>query len=116
MIFFCALGESEANVRSLFMDAVKVAPCIVFIDEIDAIASRRDLSSTTRDRANMVQQLLTCMDDLNHVVDARAETQPHGHVVVIGATNRPEVLDPAFRRGGRFDQEISLGANSHIIP
>jgi ribosome biogenesis ATPase len=98
------------------MDAVKVAPCIVFIDEIDAIASRRDSSSTTRDRASMVQQLLTCIDDLNHVMDARAETQSHGHVVVIGATNRPEALDPAFRRDGRFGKEISLGANSHIIP
>lgn len=116
IFFFCALGESEANVRSLFMEAVKVAPCIVFIDEIDAIALRRDSSSTTRDRGNMVQQLLTCIDDLNHVVDAQTETQSHGHVVVIGATNRPEALDLALRRGGRFDHEISLGAYPHITP
>ena len=74
------------NVRSLFMDAVKVAPCILFIDEIDAIASRRDLSSAIRDRGNVVQQLLTCKDDLNHVVDSRTETQSHGHVVVIWAS------------------------------
>jgi SpoVK/Ycf46/Vps4 family AAA+-type ATPase len=70
MTYFCALGKLEANVRSLFMDVVKVAPCLLCIDEIDAITLTRDLSSAIRDRGNVVQQLLTCIDDLDHVVDS----------------------------------------------
>jgi ribosome biogenesis ATPase len=107
-------GESEAKVRSLFADAVKVAPCIVFIDEIDAIAPKRETAQREMER-RIVAQLLTCIDDLNHPVgdlDSKSEGKSqkrHGHVIVIGATNRPDSLDPALRRAGRFDQEIALG-------
>ncbi|KAG0603067.1 hypothetical protein M758_10G063700 [Ceratodon purpureus] len=107
-------GESEAKVRSLFAEAVKVAPCIVFIDEIDAITPKRETAQREMER-RIVAQLLTCMDDLSQPladVDPKSEgrtRQRPGHVIVIGATNRPDALDPALRRAGRFDREIALG-------
>ncbi|XP_037366069.1 nuclear valosin-containing protein-like isoform X1 [Talpa occidentalis] len=94
-------GESEQKLRELFKQAVSDAPCILFIDEIDAITPKREVASKDMER-RIVAQLLTCMDDLNNVV-ATAQ------VLVIGATNRPDSLDPALRRAGRFDREISLG-------
>jgi ribosome biogenesis ATPase len=95
-------GESEAKVRTLFSDAVKAAPCIVFIDEIDAITPKRETAQREMER-RIVAQLLTCMDGLS--MDATSGKP----VLVIGATNRPDSLDPALRRAGRFDREISLG-------
>ncbi|XP_032637614.1 nuclear valosin-containing protein-like isoform X2 [Chelonoidis abingdonii] len=77
------------------------APCILFIDEIDAITPKREVASKDMER-RIVAQLLTCMDDLNNLA-ATAQ------VLVIGATNRPDSLDPALRRAGRFDREICLG-------
>ncbi|XP_017585652.1 PREDICTED: nuclear valosin-containing protein-like isoform X2 [Corvus brachyrhynchos] len=77
------------------------APCVLFIDEIDAITPKREVASKDMER-RIVAQFLTCMDDLNNVA---ATTQ----VLVIGATNRPDSLDPALRRAGRFDREICLG-------
>ncbi|XP_036210804.1 nuclear valosin-containing protein-like isoform X2 [Myotis myotis] len=94
-------GESEQKLRELFEQAVSNAPCILFIDEIDAITPKREVASKDMER-RIVAQLLTCMDDLNNVA-ATAQ------VLVIGATNRPDSLDPALRRAGRFDQEICLG-------
>ena len=95
-------GDSEAKVRQLFDAAVVRAPCIVFMDEIDAIAPAR--SSTSRDmERRIVAQLLTCMDDMS------LEKTGGKPVVVIAATNRPHAIDPALRRGGRFDREIALG-------
>ncbi|XP_077879029.1 nuclear valosin-containing protein-like isoform X4 [Ictidomys tridecemlineatus] len=94
-------GESEQKLRDLFEQAVSNAPCIVFIDEIDAITPKREVASKDMER-RIVAQLLTCMDDLNNVA-ATAQ------VLVIGATNRPDSLDPALRRAGRFDREICLG-------
>ncbi|XP_023566119.1 nuclear valosin-containing protein-like isoform X2 [Octodon degus] len=94
-------GESEQKLRELFEQAVSSAPCIVFIDEIDAITPKREVASKDMER-RIVAQLLSCMDDLNNV---SATTQ----VLVIGATNRPDSLDPALRRAGRFDREICLG-------
>ncbi|KAM6278802.1 nuclear valosin-containing protein-like isoform 2-T2 [Porphyrio hochstetteri] len=94
-------GESEQKLRELFEQAVSSAPCILFIDEIDAITPKREVASKDMER-RIVAQLLTCMDDLNNVA---ATTQ----VLVIGATNRPDSLDPALRRAGRFDREICLG-------
>ncbi|NXT79282.1 NVL protein, partial [Zapornia atra] len=94
-------GESEQKLRELFEQAVSNAPCILFIDEIDAITPKREVASKDMER-RIVAQLLTCMDDLNNVA---ATTQ----VLVIGATNRPDSLDPALRRAGRFDREICLG-------
>ncbi|WP_256307743.1 AAA family ATPase [Halobellus litoreus] len=90
-------GESEEKLREKFTDARENAPAIVFFDEIDSIASKRDDGGDVENR--VVGQLLSLMDGL----DAR------GDVVVIGATNRVDTLDPALRRGGRFDREIEIG-------
>ncbi|MCL7039505.1 hypothetical protein MKW94_006534 [Papaver nudicaule] len=96
-------GESEKNIRNVFSKAYKTAPSVIFIDEIDAIASKRNNIHRIGMEQRIVTQLLTCMDD-----PARSGKKP-GYVLVIGATNRPEALDPAFRRPGRFDREIVLG-------
>lgn len=90
-------GESEANLRKIFEEAQARAPSIIFLDEIDAIAPRRtDVHGEVEKR--VVAQLLALMDGL----------QRRGQVVVIGATNIPEALDPALRRPGRFDREIEI--------
>uniref|UniRef100_A0AAY5F3R8 AAA+ ATPase domain-containing protein n=1 Tax=Electrophorus electricus TaxID=8005 RepID=A0AAY5F3R8_ELEEL len=94
-------GESEQKLRELFEHAVSNAPCILFIDEIDAITPKREVASKDMER-RIVAQLLTCMDDLNSL-------SVPAQVLVIGATNRPDSLDPALRRAGRFDREICLG-------
>ena len=88
-------GESEARLREIFEEAKKNAPAIIFIDEIDAIAPKRE-EVTGEVEKRVVAQLLTLMDGL----------QERGQVVVIGATNRPDAVDPALRRPGRFDREI----------
>lgn len=93
-------GESEEKIRDLFEQAVVAAPCVLFIDEIDSITPKRETASKDMER-RIVAQLLSCMDDLNKREDA--------HVLVIGSTNRPDSLDPALRRAGRFDKEICLG-------
>ena len=93
-------GESEARIRGLFAQAAKQAPCLVFVDEIDAIAPKRENAQREMER-RIVAQLLTCMDDLGEL---------GGGVVVLGATNRPDALDSALRRAGRFDREIALPA------
>lgn len=93
-------GESEAALRNIFAAASKDAPAIVFIDEIDAIAPRREgLSGEKQVERRVVAQLLTLMDGL-------AE---RGRVIVMAATNLPDSLDPALRRPGRFDREIRFG-------
>ncbi|XP_035519891.1 nuclear valosin-containing protein-like isoform X1 [Morone saxatilis] len=94
-------GESEQKLRELFDLALSSAPCILFIDEIDAITPKREVASKDMER-RIVAQLLTCMDDLNSLTVT-------AQVLVIGATNRPDSLDPALRRAGRFDREICLG-------
>uniref|UniRef100_A0A3Q0SDA9 Nuclear VCP like n=1 Tax=Amphilophus citrinellus TaxID=61819 RepID=A0A3Q0SDA9_AMPCI len=94
-------GESEQKLRELFDLAVSSAPCILFIDEIDAITPKREVASKDMER-RIVAQLLTCMDDLNRL-------EVTAQVLVIGATNRPDSLDPALRRAGRFDREICMG-------
>jgi transitional endoplasmic reticulum ATPase len=90
-------GESESRLRTIFQEAQKHAPSIIFIDEIDALAPRRAESGSEAER-RVVGQLLTLMDG----------KEARGQVVVIGATNQPNALDPALRRPGRFDREISL--------
>lgn len=90
-------GESEKRIRDIFEDAEKNAPSIVFIDEIDAIAPKREDVQGEVER-RVVSQLLTMMDGL----------KTRGKVVVIGATNRINSVDPALRRPGRFDREISI--------
>ena len=91
-------GESESNLRKAFEEAEKNSPAIIFIDEIDSIAPKREKTQGEVER-RIVSQLLTLMDGLK----ARA------HVVVIGATNRPNTIDAALRRFGRFDREVDIG-------
>jgi transitional endoplasmic reticulum ATPase len=92
-------GESEANLRAIFEKASQNAPAIVFLDEIDAIASKREeVRGDQQVERRVVAQLLALMDGL----------KSRGQVIVIGATNIPNVLDPALRRPGRFDREICL--------
>jgi transitional endoplasmic reticulum ATPase len=92
-------GESEKRLRDIFKEAEKTAPSIIFVDEIDSLAPSRDNTSTEVER-RIVSQLLTLMDGLS----------PSDKVVVIGATNRPNAVDPALRRPGRFDREIEIPA------
>lgn len=91
-------GQSEENIREIFKNAEENAPSIIFIDEIDSIAPKRDEVSGEVER-RVVAQILALMDGL----------ESRGKVVVIGATNRPNALDPALRRPGRFDREIVIG-------
>lgn len=91
-------GQSEENLREIFNTAEENAPSIIFIDEIDSIAPKRDEVTGEVER-RVVAQLLSLMDGL----------KSRGKVVVIGATNRPDSLDPAIRRPGRFDREIEIG-------
>ncbi|AZF83687.1 CDC48 family AAA ATPase [Saccharolobus solfataricus] len=90
-------GESEQRLREIFEDAKKHAPAIIFVDEIDAIAPKRDEVIGEVER-RVVAQLLTLMDGLEN----------RGNVIVIAATNRPSAVDPALRRPGRFDREIEI--------
>ncbi|GAA5845971.1 hypothetical protein JCM3766R1_001323 [Sporobolomyces carnicolor] len=95
-------GESEKQLRETFEEAARNAPCILFIDEIDAITPKRENAQREMER-RIVAQLLTCMDDLSW---DKTDNKP---VMVIAATNRPDSLDPALRRAGRFDAEITMG-------
>jgi transitional endoplasmic reticulum ATPase len=93
-----AYGESEKRLREIFEEAAKAAPSIIFIDEIDSIAPKRGQVSGEAEK-RLVAQLLTLMDGL----------EPRQNLVVIAATNRPEAIDEALRRPGRFDREIVIG-------
>ena len=91
-------GDSEEKLREIFQKAEENAPAIIFIDEIDSIAPKRDESKGEMER-RVVAQLLSLMDGLKN----------RGKVIVIAATNLPDSIDPALRRGGRFDREIEIG-------
>jgi len=91
-------GESEARLREIFQKAQEMAPSIIFIDEMDAIAPKREEVYGEVER-RVVAQLLSLMDGMG----------ARGNVIVIGATNRPNAIDPALRRPGRFDREIEIG-------
>ncbi|OXA51061.1 transitional endoplasmic reticulum ATPase TER94 [Folsomia candida] len=91
-------GESESNLRKAFEEAEKNSPSIIFIDELDAIAPKREKTHGEVER-RIVSQLLTLMDGLKQ----------RSHVIVMAATNRPNSIDPALRRFGRFDREIDIG-------
>ncbi|KAL9086975.1 MAG: hypothetical protein Q9159_003869 [Coniocarpon cinnabarinum] len=95
-------GESEKALRGHFDRAAEAAPCLMFIDEIDAITPKRESAQREMER-RIVAQLLTCMDDLDV---NKTNGKP---VIVLAATNRPDSLDPALRRAGRFDTEINIG-------
>src|SRR3989475_10679843 len=91
-------GESEARLREIFQKALETAPSIIFIDELDAIAPKREEVTGEVER-RVVAQLLSLMDGMS----------ARGNIIVIGATNRPNSIDPALRRPGRFDREIEIG-------
>ena len=91
-------GDSEEKLREIFKEAEKNSPAIIFIDEIDSIAPKRDESKGEMER-RVVAQLLSLMDGM----------KSRGKVIVIAATNLPDSIDPALRRGGRFDREIEIG-------
>ena len=91
-------GESEARLREIFQKAQESAPSIIFIDEMDAIAPKREEVTGEVER-RVVAQLLSLMDGMGS----------RGNIIVIGATNRPNAIDPALRRPGRFDREIEIG-------
>src|SRR5918996_6614740 len=91
-------GETEARLRDIFKEARESAPSIIFIDEIDAIAPKREEAFGDVEK-RVVAQLLALMDGMSE----------RGNVIVLGATNRPESIDPALRRPGRFDREIEIG-------
>ncbi len=92
------VGESEEKLREIFNEAKEKAPSIIFMDEIDAIAPKREEATNEVER-RMVSQLLTLLDGISS----------RGQVIVIGATNRENSIDPALRRPGRFDREIEIG-------
>ena len=96
-------GEAEANLRKAFEEAEKNSPAIIFIDELDSIAPKRDKTQGEVEK-RVVSQLLTLMDGL----------KGRGHVIVIAATNRPNSLDAALRRFGRFDREIDIGVPDEV--
>lgn len=96
-------GESESNLRKAFEEANKKQPSIIFMDEIDSIAPNRE-KSTQETEKRIVSQLLTLMDGMNE----------RSNVIVLGATNRPNAIDPALRRFGRFDREIEIGVPDEI--
>jgi len=91
-------GESESNLRKAFEEAEKNSPAIIFIDELDSIAPKREKTHGEVER-RIVSQLLTLMDGLKQ----------RAHVIVMAATNRPNSIDPALRRFGRFDREVDIG-------
>lgn len=93
-------GESEEKLRAIFQEAEENAPAIIFIDEIDSIAAKRaEMTGERQLERRVVSQLLSLLDGL----------KARGEVIVIAATNQPDILDPALRRGGRFDREIEIG-------
>ena len=101
-------GESEKALRDHFEEAKNMAPCLVFLDEIDSITPKRENAQREMEK-RIVAQLLTCMDQL-------ALEQTGGKaVIILAATNRPDSLDPALRRGGRFDKEINLGVPNEMV-
>merc|ERR1712072_409921 len=96
-------GESESNLRKAFEEAEKNSPSIIFIDEIDSIAPKREKTQGEVER-RIVSQLLTLMDGM----------KKRSHIIVMGATNRPNSIDPALRRFGRFDREIDIGVPDEV--
>uniref|UniRef100_A0AC35G5T0 AAA+ ATPase domain-containing protein n=1 Tax=Panagrolaimus sp. PS1159 TaxID=55785 RepID=A0AC35G5T0_9BILA len=121
-------GETEEKIRNLFKKAAELAPCILLLDEIDTLASKRESAQREMER-RIVTQLLTSLDELNkfpervkepaeekeleeiEVIEDKEDSLPRlaRYVLVVGTTNRPDTLDAAIRRAGRFDHEIGLG-------
>ena len=98
-------GETEAKIRDVFAEARSKSSCIIVLDEVDALCPRREDGPGGEVEKRVVAQLLTLMDGVEE--DGKDGTQ--GKVVVVATTNRPNAIDPALRRPGRFDREIEIG-------
>jgi AAA family ATPase len=100
-------GETEAKLRDVFREAREKSPCIVVLDEVDALVPRREDGAGGEVEKRVVATLLTILDGME---DEGKDNEDDGdRVVVIGTTNRPNAIDPALRRPGRFDREIEIG-------
>lgn len=96
-------GETEAKLRGVFEEARRKSPCVIVLDEVDAICPKRDTSNGGSDvESRVVATLLTEMDGMQGKIGSE-------RVVVVATTNRPNAIDPALRRPGRFDREIEIG-------
>jgi AAA family ATPase len=103
-------GETESKLREVFSEAQKKSPCIIVLDEVDAICPKREDTGGGVE-ARVVTTLLTLMDGMQ-VGDGEGEDPCIGRVVVVATTNRPNAIDPALRRPGRFDREIEIGMHT----
>ncbi len=102
-------GETESNLRDVFRQAREKSPCIVVLDEIDALVPKREDGAGGEDEKRVVATLLTILDGMGEDVE-----DGNHRIVVIGTTNRPNAIDPALRRPGRFDREIEIGESTNI--
>jgi ribosome biogenesis ATPase len=101
-------GESESKLRDIFEEAKRSVPCILFIDDIDAIIVKKELAQREMEK-RIVSQLCACMDDLNQYDPLSTSESPVSNIIVLAATSRPESLDTSLRRPGRFDHELNMG-------
>ncbi len=99
-------GETESKLRDFFKQARERSPCIVVLDEVDALAPKREEGAGGEVEKRVVATLLTILDGMEDEGE-----QLQGRVVVIGTTNRPNAIDPALRRPGRFDREVEIGGS-----
>jgi AAA family ATPase len=102
-------GETEERLRNVFIEAERREPCIVVLDEVDALCPRRDGGEGGEVERRVVATLLTLMDGMGKGKEGETGDEKPKRVVVIAATNRPNGIDPALRRPGRFDREIEIG-------
>lgn len=100
-------GETESKLRDVFRQAKEKSPCIVVLDEVDALVPRREEGAGAEVEKRVVATLLTILDGMNEDYSSK--------VVVIGTTNRPNAIDPALRRPGRFDKEIEIGGSLNLL-
>jgi ATP-dependent 26S proteasome regulatory subunit len=105
-------GETEAKLRGVFKEAREKSPSIVVLDEVDALFPKRDEGGGGEVEKRVVATLLTILDGME---DEGSRNQSENRVVVIGTTNRPNAIDPALRRPGRFDREIEIGTRSLFL-
>jgi AAA family ATPase len=100
-------GETEASIRRVFTEARSRAPCIIILDEVDAICPKREEGAGSEPEKRAVATLLTELDGVGD-----GDENAAGRVIVVATTNRPNAIDPALRRPGRFDREIEIGTQS----
>lgn len=103
-------GETESRLRDIFNQAKDAGPSVIILDEVDALAPKREDSGEVEKR--LVAELLTLMDGLDSKSGNEDEGSKRSRVVVVACTNRPNAIDPALRRPGRFDREIEIGASA----